>query len=161
MKKTNALRILERNKIPYDTVEYVYAQPGMSVKLLAEQNELELAQVYKTLVAKGDKTGPLVAVIPGHYSLIYKAFAKASGNRKTAMVPLKDLTALTGYVRGGCSPLGMKKHFPTYIDSSALAFDHIYVNAGQRGLLMKVSPQDLAGVAEAEFVDIAKGEDAD
>lgn len=155
MKKTNALRILERNNIAYDTVEYTYDQPGMSVELLAEQNDLQLSQVYKTLVAKGDKTGPIVAVIPGPASLIYKAFAKASGNRKTAMVPLKDLTPLTGYVRGGCSPLGMKKHFPTYIDSSALTFEHIYVNAGQRGLLMKVKPEELAGVADAVFVEIA------
>lgn len=158
MKKTNALRILERNNIPYDTVEYIYDQPGMSVELLAEQNNLQLEQVYKTLVAKGDKTGPIVAVIPGHSNLIYKAFAKASGNRKTAMVPLKDLTPLTGYVRGGCSPLGMKKHFPTFIDSSALTFEHIYVNAGQRGMLMKVKPQELASVADAAFVEIAKME---
>lgn len=158
MKKTNALRILERNNISYDTVEYIYDQPGMSVELLAEQNNLQLEQVYKTLVAKGDKTGPIVAVIPGHSNLIYKAFAKASSNRKTAMVPLKDLTPLTGYVRGGCSPLGMKKHFPTFIDSSALTFEHIYVNAGQRGMLMKVKPQELASVADAIFVEIARTE---
>jgi len=155
MKKTNALRILERHGVPYETVEYIYDQADMSVQLLAAQNKLQLSLIYKTLVAKGDKTGPLVAVIPGHTNLIYKAFAKASGNRKAAMVPLKELTELTGYVRGGCSPLGMKKLFPTYIDQSAIEHEYMYVNAGKRGILMRVNPRELAKLAKASFAEIA------
>jgi Cys-tRNA(Pro)/Cys-tRNA(Cys) deacylase len=97
-----------------------------------------------------------VAVIPGSHSLVYKALARASGNRKTTLLPLKELQATTGYLRGGCSPLGMRKAFPTFFDTSALQYEQIYVNAGKRGLLMKVAPQRLGELCEASFADIAQ-----
>lgn len=149
MKKTNAVRLLEAEGVSYVLIAYTYDETDLSVPQIAMDNGLPVEAVYKTLVLKGDKSGPVVAVIPGNQSLDMKAIAKWSGNKKVTMVPVKDIPGLTGYVRGGCSPLGMKKNFPVFLEEAALNLPQIYVNAGQRGLLMKLTPQDLYRVAKA------------
>lgn len=158
MKKTNAVRLLESRRIPYSLVEYSYQDEDLSVETIARQNGLPLEKIYKTLVAKGDKTGVVVAVIPGDKSLDFKALARESGNKKIAMVPVKEIPALTGYIRGGCSPIGMKKDYPVVIDASAASLDVIYVNAGAKGLLMGVAPQALASAAGGAFAEVAVAE---
>ena len=152
MSSTNATRILKAKKIPF--IEYTYSAEDLSVEKIAEDNNLPVAQVFKTLVAKGDKTGVIIAVVAGDASLNLKALAKASGNKKIALIPVKDLQGLTGYIRGGCSPIGMKKDFPVFISTRALDFDKIFVNAGKRGVLMGVEPNALAGVCGGIFSDI-------
>ncbi len=154
MKKTNALRILEQNGIPYGLLEYTYDPEDLDVRKIAQENDLEIEVVYKTLVAKGNRTGLLVAVIPGHQRLDRKAIAKASGNKKINLVAIDELEGLTGYIRGGCSPVGMKSAPPVYIDSSALELGKIWVNAGTRGLLMKLQTADLVRVCKGNVVDI-------
>lgn len=155
MKKTNAIRILEKHKVSFDTVTYSYDENDLSVEKIARDNQLELAQVFKTLVAKGDKSGVLVAVVPGHCVMDFKLMAKASGNKKVRMIPKAEIEGLTGYIRGGCSPLGMKKNFPVFIDEIALQFDRIYVNAGTRGVLFGIAPADLQRVSQARIESIS------
>ena len=154
-KKTNALRLLDARKIPYETVAYQYDADDLSVEHIAEDNGLHLERIFKTLVAKGDKKGIAIAVVPGDKTLNFKALAKTSGNKKMTLIPVKDIPAFTGYIRGGCSPIGMKKDYPVYLDTSALAYDVIYVNAGERGLLVGLSPEALRRATEAEVGDIA------
>jgi Cys-tRNA(Pro)/Cys-tRNA(Cys) deacylase len=114
-----------------------------------------IAQVFKTLVLQGDKTGHIVCVVPGDMEVDLKALAKASGNKKVEMIAMKDLLAVTGYIRGGCSPVGMKKRFPTYFHSTALNFEHIYVSAGVRGLQIEISPSALIDFVGAKVADVA------
>lgn len=154
MKKTNAVRLLDREGAAYELIEYTYDEADLSVPQIAAENNLPVEAVFKTLVLKGDRSGPVVAVIPGDRSLDMKALAKASGNKKVAMVPVKEIPGLTGYIRGGCSPLGMKKDFPVFLEESALELPQILVNAGQRGLLMKLKPEELQRVAGARIVSI-------
>ena len=155
-KKTNAIRILERQGIAFETAAYTYdAEEGLSVALIAQANGLPLERIFKTLVAKGDKTGLAVALVPGDSELDFKALAKASGNKKMALVPVKDIQPLTGYIRGGCSPIGMKKDYPVFIDASAQEHEQIYVNAGQRGLLLLLRPSDLQQATRGAFVALA------
>jgi Cys-tRNA(Pro)/Cys-tRNA(Cys) deacylase len=155
-KKTNAIRILERQGIAFETAAYTYdAEEGLSVALIAQANGLPLERIFKTLVAKGDKTGLAVALVPGDSELDFKALAKASGNKKMALVPVKDIQPLTGYIRGGCSPIGMKKDYPVFIDASALEHEQIYVNSGQRGLLLLLRPSDLQLATLGTFVALA------
>lgn len=149
MKKTNALRLLDKAKINYTIFEYEYDPDHLSAKAIAEENGISLDQVYKTLVGKGNKTGVLVAVIPSNGTLDFKALCKAAGNKKMTLVPVKDLQGLTGYIRGGCSPLGMKKDYPIFLDASIEEQKRIYVNAGQRGLLVGIAPSDLITVTKA------------
>lgn len=156
MKKTNAIRWLDRFHFPYELLPYTYDPEHLDVEHIAASNNLDAAQVFKTLVCIGDKTGPVVAVIPGNKQLVLKSFAQLSGNKKVAMAPMKDLQILTGYIRGGCSPLGMKKKFPVYIDRAATELACVYVNAGTRGLLFGMAPEDLATVAEGAFGEIAE-----
>ena len=155
-KKTNALRILDQQKISYDTIDYTYDEENLNVAKIAEDNGLELTQVFKTLVAKGDKTGILVAVIAGDKHLSFKKLAQVSGNKKMILLPVKDIQTHTGYIRGGCSPLGMKKLFPTYFDKTAYSFDKIYVNAGLRGTLFGCTPADLLVATRGQWADIAE-----
>ncbi len=152
MSKTNAIRLLEAQGIGYEQVEYTYDVEDLSVQKIAADLGLPVAQVFKTLVARGDKTGVLVAVIPGDTELDYKLIAKASGNKKVALVHMKELLGLTGYIRGGCSPLGMKKHYPVYIHASAQNWDKIFINAGKRGLLIGVKPEELREVTGGEWM---------
>lgn len=157
MKKTNALRILARKKITYTLVEYTYDPENLDVAKIALENGLELKAVYKTLVLKGDRNGIFVTVVPGDRSLDLKATAKISGNKKVQMMPVKDLEKSTGYIRGGCSPIGMKKAFPVYMDQLALELDMVYVNAGTRGILFGVPAKDLKLVCNLEFGEISIG----
>ena len=149
MKKTNVLRLLDKEKIPYKTFQYDYDPDYGSAKAIAEENGISIDQVYKTLVGKGNNTGVLVAVIPSDNTLDFKALCKAAGNKKMTLVPVKELQGLTGYIRGGCSPMGMKKEYPVFLDASMDTQDLIYVNAGQRGLLVGIAPTDLQLVTKA------------
>ena len=111
--------------------------------------------VFKTLILHGDKTGYVVAVIPGNGEVDLKALVKVSGNKKVEMIPMKALLSVTGYIRGGCSPIGMKKRFPTYFHNTALDFEIIYVSAGVRGLQLEIAPSELIGFVDAQVADIA------
>ena len=141
--KTNAMRQLDAAKIPYEVLTYEVDENDLSGTHIAEQIGLPLPMVFKTLVAKGDKTGHLVFCIPVDKEIDLKAAATLTGNKKIEMVHVKDLLGLTGYIRGGCTPIGMKKPFPTFIHDTCLQFSHIYISAGQRGLQLKLSPHDL------------------
>lgn len=152
--KTNAIRIVEQKKIPYQEHTYTFSEDDLGAKHVAEELNQNEAQIFKTLVAVGNKTGPVVAVIPSNQELDLKKIAKESGNKKVEMLHLKDLENLTGYIRGGCSPVGMKKLFPTYFDQSALNFVTIMVSAGKRGVQMELAPNDLAGLVRGKFVDL-------
>lgn len=152
--KANAIRIVEQKKIPYQEHTYTFSENDLGAKHVAEELNQNEAQIFKTLVAVGNKTGPVVAVIPSNQELDLKKIAKESGNKKVEMLHLKDLENLTGYIRGGCSPVGMKKLFPTYFDQSALNFATIMVSAGKRGVQMELAPNDLAGLVRGKFVDL-------
>lgn len=152
--KTNAIRIVEQKKISYQEHTYTFSEDDLGAKHVAEELNQNEAQIFKTLVAVGNKTGPVVAVIPSNQELDLKKIAKESGNKKVEMLHLKDLENLTGYIRGGCSPVGMKKLFPTYFDQSALNFATIMVSAGKRGVQMELAPNDLAGLVRGKFVDL-------
>ncbi|WP_171311095.1 Cys-tRNA(Pro) deacylase [Enterococcus cecorum] len=152
--KTNAIRIVEQKKIPYQEHTYTFSENDLGAKHVAEELNQNEAQIFKTLVAVGNKTGPVVAVIPSNQELDLKKIAKESGNKKVEMLHLKDVENLTGYIRGGCSPVGMKKLFPTYFDQSALNFATIMVSAGKRGVQMELAPNDLAGLVRGKFVDL-------
>jgi Cys-tRNA(Pro)/Cys-tRNA(Cys) deacylase len=156
MKKTNALRILEQQKIPYQTLEYSYDSENLDVAKIATDNGIALETIYKTLVLNGDKSGTIMAVIAGDRQVSLKKIATASGNKKVEMAAVKDLQQLTGYMRGGCSPVGTKKAFPVFFDISAQNRDEIYVNAGARGLLFSCAPKDLLFVCNAVWADISE-----
>ena len=156
MKKTNAARILERHKVKYELLELSAKREYDSSIDTAEQNNLNPSQIFKTLVTQGDKTGVVVAVVSGDKQLNFKKLSKVTGNKKMAMYPLKDLTALTGYVRGGCSPLGMKKDFPVVLAETASNFDEIYVNPGKKGTLMLLKWEELVRVCRATVAEIAE-----
>lgn len=152
--KTNAIRMVEQKKIPYTEHEYEWDENHLSASSVAEQLPESQSRIFKTLVAVGNVTGPLVAVIPGEAELHLKKLAKVSGNKKVEMLHLKDLEATTGYIRGGCSPIGMKKLFPTYLDQIAENYDQIIVSAGRRGLQMELAPQDICALTSGQFADI-------
>ena len=148
--KTNAARILDELGLSYELLSYEVDEENLSAVHAAASVGENIDQVYKTLVLKGDKTGFFVCVIPGGKELDLKAAARASGNKSCEMLHVKDLMPVTGYIRGGCSPLGMKKHFPTFVEQSCLNWDFIYVSAGKRGLQLKIKPQDLLKAAAAQ-----------
>ncbi|XVH05498.1 Cys-tRNA(Pro) deacylase [Enterococcus faecium] len=152
--KTNAIRMVEQKKIPYTEHEYEWDESHLSASSVAEQLPESQSRIFKTLVAVGNVTGPLVAVIPGEAELNLKKLAKVSGNKKVEMLHLKDLEATTGYIRGGCSPIGMKKLFPTYLDQIAESYEQIIVSAGRRGLQMELAPQDICALTSGQFADI-------
>ena len=152
--KTNVARLLDKAKIAYQLVPYEVDENDLSATHVAEQLGEDIAQVFKTLILHGDKSGYFVCVIPGADEVDLKKAAKVSGNKKCEMIPVKELLPLTGYIRGGCSPIGMKKHFPTYIHPTASGFDKIYVSDGQRGLQIQIAPADLIKVAQAIEADL-------
>lgn len=147
--KTNAARILDSKKIPYELIPYEVDDTDLGAQHVADQLHEDIRQVFKTLVLHGDRSGHFVCVIPGAEEVDLKKAAKVSGNKKCDLIPMKELLPLTGYIRGGCSPIGMKKAFPTYIHSTAAEFDHIFVSAGMRGLQFKIAPQDLIRITRA------------
>ncbi len=154
MKKTNAARILDRAKITYEIIDYDTDRIERGVEYVAQKTGQDIHNIYKTLVLTGDKTGVIVACIPGHTELNLKAIAQLSENKKCAMLPMKNLLETTGYIRGGCSPLGMKKDFPLFIDASINNCDFIMISAGMRGKQIKLSPNDLLQVRKATIGNI-------
>lgn len=156
--KTNVARLLDKAKVAYRLVPYEVDENDLSATHIAEQLGENIEQVFKTLVLHGEKSGHFVCVIPGNREVDLKKAAKVSGNKKCEMIAVKELLPLTGYIRGGCSPIGMKKHFPTYIHQTAEAFDQIYVSAGQRGLQILLAPADLIKEARAEVADLTMEE---
>ena len=155
IEKTNAARILDRMKIAYELVEYAVDENNLAADHVAEELGEPIEQVYKTLVLHGDKTGLIVCVVAGNREVDLKKAAKASGNKKVEMIPMKDLLPATGYIRGGCTSIGMKKHYPTYVSEEAMGFPFIYVSAGKRGLQLKLAPADLLKAAQAVAADIS------
>ena len=149
MTKTNVIRLLDAAGVHYRTAEYEYDESDLSGRHAAEQLDLPAEQVFKTLVARGDKTGPVVFCIPVLDELDLRRAAAVSGNKKVELIHLKELLPLTGYLRGGCSPIGMKKKFPTYIDETCIIFDEIAVSAGARGKQIILSPDDLISYTAA------------
>lgn len=155
LEKTNAARLLDKAGISYRLIPYEFDENDLAAQHVAESLGQPLEQVFKTLVLHGDKTGHIVCVVPGNAEVDLKALAKASSNKKVEMIAMKDLLAVTGYIRGGCSPIGMKKRFPTWFHSSALDFDTIYVSAGVRGLQLEISPSELISFVGASVADVA------
>ena len=147
--KTNVARLLDKAKVNYELIPYEVDENDLSAIHVAASLGEDINCVFKTLVLHGDKSGYFVCVIPGEHEVDRKKAAKLSGNKKCDLIPMKELLPLTGYIRGGCSPIGMKKHFPTYIHSTCMDFPFIYVSAGQRGLQIKLSPQDLIRESKA------------
>lgn len=155
MKKTNAARILDAKGISYELAEYEVNENDLSAVSLAKKIGQDVEQIFKTLVLRGDKTGVFVCVIPGSTEVNLKKAAKISGNKNCAMVHQKELLGLTGYIRGGCSPLGMKKPYPIFLHETCILFDLIFISAGQRGLQLKLSPEDLIRMTDAVVCDVA------
>ena len=154
MIKTNAMRMLSAAKISFEVMEYEVDESDLSGVHIAEQIGLPLGQVFKTLVARGDKTGPLVFCIPCAEELDLKKVASLTGNKKIEMVAVKDLLGLTGYIRGGCSPIGMKKKFPTWIDESCLNFEKITVSSGTRGAQLLLDRAALLQFVQGKTADL-------
>ena len=154
MIKTNAMRMLSAAKISFEVMEYEVDESDLSGVHIAEQIGLPLGQVFKTLVARGDKTGPLVFCIPCAEELDLKKVASLTGNKKIVMVAVKDLLGLTGYIRGGCSPIGMKKKFPTWIDESCLNFEKITVSSGTRGAQLLLDRASLLQFVQGKTADL-------
>ena len=155
IEKTNAARLLDRAKIKYELIPYVVDENNLAATHVAEQLGEDIAMVFKTLVLVGDRTGHIVCVVPGNHEVDLKAAARASGNKWVDMIPMKELLPTAGYIRGGCTPIGMKKRFPTYIHSTALNFPFIYISAGVRGLQIKISPTDLIDFVGAEVGELS------
>ena len=141
--KTNAARLLEAAGVPFELVPYEVDESNLAADHVAAQLGEPLEQVFKTLVLRGDRNGLFVCVMPGDMEVDLKVAARISGNKSAAMLHMKELLPETGYIRGGCSPIGMKKPLPTFVYESALLYDHIYVSAGIRGLQLKINPEDL------------------
>ncbi|MGB4414911.1 MAG: Cys-tRNA(Pro) deacylase [Paludibacter sp.] len=149
IEKTNAARLLDKAKIDYQLIPYEVDEADLSAAHVAAQLNEPIEKVFKTLVLKGDKTGYFVCIIQGAEELDLKKAARVSGNKNCEMIPMKELLPVTGYIRGACSPIGMKKHFPAFIHESCLNFERIYVSAGKRGLQLVLSPSDLIAEIKA------------
>lgn len=153
--KTNAARLLDRAGISYELVPYAVDEAHLAATHVAEQLNEPIELVFKTLVLKGDRTGHFVCVVPGDHEVDLKAAARVSGNKKADLIPMKELLPATGYIRGGCSPIGMKKHFPTFIHETAVSYPFIYISAGVRGLQLKLAPHDLIGYVAATVAAVS------
>lgn len=154
--KTNAARLLDKAGIGYELIPYEVDESDLSAGHLAATLGQDINRIFKTLVLRGERTGHFVCVIPGNMEVDLKAAAKAAGDKKADLIPMKELLPLTGYIRGGCSPVGMKKPFPTFFHSTATTFDHIFVSAGQRGVQFKINPAELIKYVSATVADIAQ-----
>lgn len=154
IQKTNAARLLDRAGIDYELVPYEVDVNDLAAGHVAESLGEPVEQVFKTLVLHGDRTGYIVCIVAGDREVDLKKAAKVSGNKKVEMIPMKDLLDVTGYIRGGCTALGMKKNFPVFLSEEALGFPFIYVSAGQRGLQLKINPTDWLHVCRATAADI-------
>jgi Cys-tRNA(Pro)/Cys-tRNA(Cys) deacylase len=156
LNKTNAMRLLDAGKITYRAVEYEYDENDLGGEHVAAVTGMNPDQVFKTLVARGEKQGILVFCIPVSCTLDLKKAAQAAGDKKVEMTHMKELLGLTGYIRGGCSPVGMKKKYPTFIDETAVLYDEIAVSGGARGLQMVLNPEDLIEYADITAVDLVE-----
>ncbi len=154
IKKTNAARLLDKMKIAYELLPYEVDESDLGAAHIAEQLGQPIERLFKTLVLRGDKSGLFVCVIPGAEEVDLKKAAKATGNKKCDLIPMKELLPTTGYIRGGCSPIGMKKAFPTYFHNSILNHEKVYCSAGQRGLQFRLSPDDLVRAANGTLTDL-------
>jgi Cys-tRNA(Pro)/Cys-tRNA(Cys) deacylase len=156
LKKTNAVRILDGLKIDYELREYTVDENDLSAETVAAKIGLPLLQVFKTLVVRGDKTGVLMACIPGGKELDLKTLAAVSGNKKADLVPVKEVQSLTGYIRGGVSPVGVKKAYPLFIDESIRQWPFISISAGVRGCQVLVAPDDLLKAVAGSICNISR-----
>jgi len=154
MIKTNAVRIIESHNIKFKLFEYEFEEDNLDGVTVAKKIGAEPETVFKTLVTKGDKTGINVFCIPSNFEIDLKKASKISGNKSVEMVKVKDLFELTGYIRGGCSPVGMKKKYPVFIDETAQLFDYIFISAGVRGVQVRLNPNELKKITDAVFSDI-------
>lgn len=154
MTKTNVMRLLDAAGIEYETLEYPVDENDLSGAAVVRKTGKDKDTVFKTLVFSGEKNGYAVCCIPVFDELDLKKAAKVFGEKKVEMLHVKDLLKTTGYIRGGCSPIGMKKAFPTVIDETAVLFDRIFVSGGQRGLMLGINPNELAEYINAEFKDV-------
>ena len=154
IEKTNAARLLDRAKIAYDLVPYTVDEDNLAATHVAEELGEDIATVFKTLVLRGDRAGLFVCVIPGDKEVDLKAAARVSGNKKADLIPMKELLPTPGYIRGGCSPIGMKKPLPTFIHSTCLDHERIYISAGVRGLQIGIAPSDLVAFVGATVTDL-------
>lgn len=152
--KTNAARLLDQLKIAYELISYEVDENDLGAQHIAEQLGQPIEQLFKTLVLRGDKTGLVVCVIPGAAEVDLKKAAKVTGNKKLEMIHVKELLPLTGYIRGGCSPIGMKKPLPTWFHQTLTDYDTVYCSAGQRGLQFNIAPQDLLRAAKGTLADL-------
>ena len=155
VEKTNAARLLDKAGITYNLIPYEFDENDLAAQHVADSLGQDVARVFKTLVLHGDKTKHIVCVVPGNTEVNLKALAKVSGNKKVEMIAMKDLLGVTGYIRGGCSPIGMKKKFPTYFHSTATDFETIYVSAGVRGLQVEIAPGELIGFVGGMVSEVA------
>lgn len=154
--KTNAVRLLEAAGVPFGIVEYEVDESDLAAQHVADQLGEDINCVFKTLVLRGERTGLFVCVIPGNCEVDLKKAASVAGDKKAEMIAMKELLPLTGYIRGGCSPVGMKKPLPTFFHRTALDFDTIYVSAGVRGLQLVIAPADLIAFVGATVADLVK-----
>ena len=152
--KTNAIRLLEAAGVDFEVLSYTVDEEDLSATHAAELLGVDPDRVFKTILLSGERTGPFVCIVPGTCEVDLKKAAAAAGDKAASPLALRDLEGLTGYIRGACSPIGMKRRFPTYMDETALLFDRISVSAGKRGLQLWVKPEDLARIAEAVLADI-------
>ena len=152
--KTNAARLLDRAMIAYELIPYTVDEDNLAATHVAEELGEDIATVFKTLILRGDRTGHFVCVIPGDKEVDLKAAARVSGNKKADLIPMKELLPTTGYIRGGCSPIGMKRPFPTFIHATCLDHERIYISAGVRGLQIAIAPADLIAYTGAEVAEI-------
>lgn len=154
VEKTNVARLLDKAGIGYELIPYVVDENDLSAVHIADQLSEPVERVFKTLILHGDRSGYFVCVVPGDAEVNLKLAAKVSGNKKCDLIPMKDLLQVTGYIRGGCSPVGLKKPFPEYFHETFPSFDYVYVSAGIRGLQLKVSPMELLEYVGGEIADL-------
>lgn len=154
--KTNAARLLEKAKIPFELIPYEFDPDDLAAQHVADALGQDINRVFKTLVLHGDRAGYFVCVVPGNTEVDLKKAAKVAGAKKADLIPMKELLPLTGYIRGGCSPIGLKKPFPIFIHSTAADFDRIYVSAGVRGLQLAINPADLIAYTRATVADLTQ-----
>jgi Cys-tRNA(Pro)/Cys-tRNA(Cys) deacylase len=154
MNKTNAARLLDSKGISYELIPYDVDESDLSAQFVALKLGQEVDQVFKTLVLRGNITGVFICVIPGSKEVDLRKAAKVSGNKNAAMVAMKEILELTGYIRGGCSPIGMKKKYATYIDENCILYDQIYISAGIRGLQLKIATDDLILITAGEIFSL-------
>lgn len=156
--KTNAARLLDKAKVAYELIPYTVDEDNLAATHVAEELGEDIATVFKTLVLRGDRTGLFVCVIPGDKEVDLKAAARVSGNKKADLIAMKELLPTTGYIRGGCSPIGMKKPLPTFIHSTCLEHERIYISAGVRGLQIAIAPADLIAYVGATVSELVAEE---